>query len=313
MPSTLSPAVRIIGIIVVMLCLAYIGQRLWRQFDQLPPGLIAQIWPGLLAATGVYFLAGCLLAPVWWLALRLAGERAAGPLPSVAIHLSSQIGKYLPGNVAHFAARHVLSRRTGVGHSTLIAATLTEALVLIAVAGALCLWIFDQLLGHWGAFSFSRIGMAVVPVLALGLLTVGLVLTRRAGWRASAGGAGLQSARAGSAVLLAVGFFALSALSFTLMTDSLHTGDWPVVLPWLAAAWLAGYVVPGAPGGLGVRELVLMLGLTPLVGEAPAALYAVAFRVVTVAGDGLLSLTGLCVLRCLHRSKTGLGHDAIKS
>src|SRR3546814_5500746 len=42
------------------------------------------------------------------------------------------------------------------------------------------------------------------------------------------------------------------------------------VLGVYAAAWLLGFLMPGAPAGLGVREVVLFMGLAPLVGGASA-------------------------------------------
>jgi uncharacterized membrane protein YbhN (UPF0104 family) len=58
---------------------------------------------------------------------------------------------------------------------------------------------------------------------------------------------------------------------------------------WLALAWVVGYVTPGAPGGLGLREAVLVLGLSPVVGDAEAMAVALAYRLVTIVADALLA------------------------
>jgi len=57
--------------------------------------------------------------------------------------------------------------------------------------------------------------------------------------------------------------------------------------------WLVGFVVPGAPGGIGVREAVFIILLAPLVGEANALTYSIAVRLVTIGGDILFYLAGL--------------------
>ena len=44
-------------------------------------------------------------------------------------------------------------------------------------------------------------------------------------------------------------------------------------------------MVPGAPGGLGIRESVIVAVLAPLLGDAPALAAALLLRAVTVAGD----------------------------
>ena len=44
-------------------------------------------------------------------------------------------------------------------------------------------------------------------------------------------------------------------------------------------------MTPGAPAGIGVREAVIVVLLSPLVGGSVAALSALLYRLVTVSGD----------------------------
>jgi hypothetical protein len=63
---------------------------------------------------------------------------------------------------------------------------------------------------------------------------------------------------------------------------------------WLAGfalAWTAGLVVPGAPGGLGVFEAVLVLRLGGQVPEAPLLAVALSYRVIVTVADLLGALT----------------------
>ena len=62
-----------------------------------------------------------------------------------------------------------------------------------------------------------------------------------------------------------------------------------------AVAWVLGFVMPGAPGGLGVREVVLLAALDPLYGSATAVGLAVALRLVTTLGDGVSFLAGFAI------------------
>ncbi len=67
-----------------------------------------------------------------------------------------------------------------------------------------------------------------------------------------------------------------------------------------AVAWVAGYVTPAAPGGLGVREAILVAALGPIYGDGTAVALALIVRVCSVAADGLGFLTGVV----FHRSLT---------
>jgi uncharacterized membrane protein YbhN (UPF0104 family) len=63
-----------------------------------------------------------------------------------------------------------------------------------------------------------------------------------------------------------------------------------------ALAWLAGFIVPGSPAGLGVRDAVLLFYLEPLVGNSAAAV-VVTLRVITIIVDlTLAAIFGLTFL-----------------
>jgi len=63
-----------------------------------------------------------------------------------------------------------------------------------------------------------------------------------------------------------------------------------VALPWwlcvsgFSLAWVLGFVTPGAPGGVGVREAVFVVLVAPAVGSARADEVAAAIAAVVVIG-----------------------------
>ncbi|HEY6986025.1 MAG TPA: lysylphosphatidylglycerol synthase domain-containing protein, partial [Rhodanobacteraceae bacterium] len=64
-----------------------------------------------------------------------------------------------------------------------------------------------------------------------------------------------------------------------------------------AASWAAGFVVVGAPGGLGVREAAFVALAGTALGESHALLLIGLFRVVTFLGDTLFFAAGAIMLR----------------
>ncbi len=69
-------------------------------------------------------------------------------------------------------------------------------------------------------------------------------------------------------------------------------GYWPALISLFAIAWTAGVITPGAPSGLGIREAVLVVGLSPIAPAADAVLIAGLLRLLTVSGDVLFFLFG---------------------
>jgi hypothetical protein len=59
------------------------------------------------------------------------------------------------------------------------------------------------------------------------------------------------------------------------------------VTGFFALAWLAGYLLPGAPAGLGVRESVMLMLLAPLYGESVAIALGLTLRLATTLADAL--------------------------
>ena len=75
----------------------------------------------------------------------------------------------------------------------------------------------------------------------------------------------------------------------------LPSSMWLALPATAAASWMAGYLVVGAPAGIGVREFVFLVLLTGHLPEADILLLAAAFRVITFGGDCLLLLVGVAM------------------
>jgi uncharacterized membrane protein YbhN (UPF0104 family) len=60
---------------------------------------------------------------------------------------------------------------------------------------------------------------------------------------------------------------------------------WPVVIASVALATVSGFVIAVMPGGLGVREGVLMATLGPAVGAEMAVIAAIALRLTWVLAE----------------------------
>jgi uncharacterized membrane protein YbhN (UPF0104 family) len=97
------------------------------------------------------------------------------------------------------------------------------------------------------------------------------------------------------AVLLYSLSFLLLGLSLRLVAGSLSQEPLPLSLSVavFAAAWIAGLVTPGAPGGLGVRESAITLGLAPILGGSTGLAVALLHRGVSVLGDVISFGVGL--------------------
>ncbi len=247
--------------------------------------------PAIVLGAGLYALLSLLLAGGWWWLTGAYGSRR--PLAATAaVWARTQIAKYLPGNVFHYLGRQALGRRLGLGHQALVASHLLELVSLFAAAA---------LIGAGGAVAARSPAAAavslplIVAVAAGGLFAWPLAdaALRRLPWSAETMAALPRLSVAGAARLLlpvlashAAFLIGTGMLLMLLLRAAGATGPDPANLLWVyALAWVAGILTPGAPGGLGIREAVLTLGLGEALGAGNAAALALTLRLVTLLGD----------------------------
>jgi uncharacterized membrane protein YbhN (UPF0104 family) len=268
--------------------------------------LDGQGWCWLLLGVGISLLSLVANGLAWGVGLQWLGLQPRWA-PLVLLFLSSNLRKYLPGGVWHLVARvRALHGADGAAQAP-VAAPLAIPQALMAVlldpllmaAAALALVPF----GGWQA-GLGLLGL--LPLLVLLPRWLNPLLERLERQRArQLAGRGLLEEAPGAPVELAVGSLQLpgypwppllAELAFVLLrfggfaccvqafdlSAALGWGGW---LAGFALAWTAGLVVPGAPGGLGVFEAVLLLRLAVAVPEAPLLAVAISYRLITTLAD----------------------------
>ena len=142
-----------------------------------------------------------------------------------------------------------------------------------AIAG----WGLDA--GYWRQFAIAAVGIGTLALLPVARARI----TNRL--------LGVPLSTVLTVVALNVLYFALyagMAIAFALQLDGAASSP---ELAQLAIAfllaWLAGYIIPGAPGGIGVRESALVLLLAGGAGDSNALALALGLgmRCVNILGD----------------------------
>jgi uncharacterized membrane protein YbhN (UPF0104 family) len=291
-PPTPKPSRRADLLAVVFVVVA-VGIAVWALRDDFPSmvdalGEIAW-WRPVLAFAGIV-LGLLATAEVWKHCLAALGS----PVSSSAarqIFFPAQVGKYLPGSVWPFLAQMKFARERGVpagsallaGSVFLVIHTVTSVLV-----GALLLVSQPDLVNRFG-WAGVCIPLALVVLHPRLINWMARKLAKRSGstppvlrWR------GLV--RPVLWMLPAwLGYGAAAYLLADPFTDSVLQLA-VVCTGAFALGWLVGLLVFLAPAGVGAREAVLILALTPLLGAGPAATVSLLLRVGHTMADLLLAL-----------------------
>lgn len=292
--------------------LVFIGYVLWT----LELGSFrSHVTPRSLVGLGAATLLCALLVPI----SALAWKRMLGGLghkqklfPLLAILATSQAGKYLPGNVGHHVGRVGLSLAQGIPLAALVASMAYEiCLLLIAAllvslgAGALSgpgLGVLLRL-GNGDASVLVAIALAVLGLAAIPLLSPLLSWATSMVLRRRSGGHDIKASLPLRTILEVLGLYMLAMLlvgaGLVMLSVGLFQGarvDYALLAAAFALAWVVGFVTPGAPAGLGVREALLLLMLAPSMGAANASLLIIALRMATTLGDMLCFALGLAMM-----------------
>ena len=272
--------------------------------------------PSWLIGSGLLYLAGLSACGRYYERILNASSTPVALVPALRAYLVSHLGKYVPGKAMVVVIRTGMVVPFGARASSAAIATFYETLVMMAAGGLIsavgfasatgshplelnlpvwgrvefpvyrpsihgrgwardwrfCCWFYRRCLpGWWGLVESSPIpgvGPEAMPRLTGGLLVQGLFWSS-AGW-----------------VLLG-----LSQLAVVRAFDSegarrlVAPGLAPVVIASVALATVAGFLVAVLPGGLGVREGVLMSALAPALGSDQAVVAALALRLVWVVAE----------------------------
>lgn len=265
-------------------------------------GLDPQGWLWLVLGVGFSLLSVVVNGLAWTVLLRWLGLRPRWEA-SVSHFMVTNLRKFLPGGIWHLAAR-VQALRRGTGGVELPQSAARSLLVvvlepLLAAIAALALVGVDGWQG----------GLGLAALLPLGLLNprwleplLGRLERRKARDLAVELADPEVAALAAAAPLPGYPWPPLLAeLAFVLLRFAgfaccVWAFDLQLSLPWttwlsgFALAWTVGLVVPGAPGGLGVFEAVLLLRLGGGLAAAPLLAVALSYRLVATLGDVLASL-----------------------
>jgi len=265
-----------------------------------------------IVVTGVVQGLFWLLASALWRRLvQHSTGRAIGLLESFGQLCIVNLGKYLPGKVWGMVARgsRLRDRHEVPLEHALRATALEQFFLLYAAAVVVLIGSRPFLAGPWAWLAVAMAGLAVILVVPVARLMMRWIswigdrfahghavriastqLGRLDHYRYLLGYLGIWLLLGGVLCGLAISFFPLS-LSWSLFA---------VALVAATAGYVAGFLAVFAPGGVGVREVVVSAVLATAMPVSDAVALSLLFRLWTVVLEGVAGPSALLLTRRLR-------------
>jgi glycosyltransferase 2 family protein len=286
----------LLGVTIGIAGVAFVAKTLVSKWDEVSNAfsqvdainLVLSLLLGLAAMTSIGWI---------WVTMIAVRSHNVRHRNAMSWYFTGQLGKYVPGGIWPIVGRAELAVRNGIPRldayaSTGLSLVTTYAAAVVAIA--------------IGAASTS--GHRLVAVLiALGLVTAYIafsqpslraVIIRIASRISSSTSSLTDPKRVVRLTVLHVPAWILMSLSTSVTATAFgaHIGIADMLFI-TTTSWLAGFVVVGVPGGIGVREAVFTSLAGGIIGTPMAVSLALMSRVVFIAVD----LTGALVSSVISR------------
>jgi hypothetical protein len=277
------------GTLLVIISLIYVFNSLSALSEDIQilendPKIISLI----LLISLIYGASQFLLSEAWLQILSVLGTNNLNRQTIYQIYGKTQLAKYLPGNVFHYAGRIALAKKTGVHLHHAIPSLVIEVFGLVSGALILTCFLVNQI---YQALQLELFRLPLLIAFCIVLVIVFIAYKKYCGRINQKLFLQLLTKKFHllSILFLYLFFFLISGLILLVMlqwfNQSLDTITPFEIIGISCAAWITGYITPGAPGGIGIREATLVLMLTPVSGPVLSALIAVIIRIISVLGD----------------------------
>jgi uncharacterized membrane protein YbhN (UPF0104 family) len=288
-PFSIRALVSSIGLIIGLAGMAFLLRTMWTHRDEMKDSFSHLTWSSLVGAVFFAFMSMSYLGWMWGRLLLRRGYKVPRA-QLVSWYYTGQLGKYVPGGVWAVVGRAEMAVRGGVPRADAYSVTglsmftTYSAAALCAALGSLLSW--ERPIVGAALLLALLFGLSVYAIAPLRQRLVGLLR------KVTSGTNELTAPKDMLALtIVQVPAWIMISLSTTITAHAFGAEVGVLHMFFVSSlSWLIGFLVIGAPGGLGVRESIFTGLLSATVGTSTALSLAVASRMIFVSVDFLGAL-----------------------
>lgn len=280
----------LLGVPLTLAAFYFIGYFLWNSRNDIYYSITHANYILLALGLVCFFLFFFLKNIIWIKILQNLGAKDLDTSKSFFLLSFSETKRYIPGSVFAFVSRVQSFSEANIPHKLLVKSLVIESLLLmipsmiVSIPGIF--FIYPRLQAQYPEYAQYIIpGIIGIVLFSLLVICAATLLAKKK----------LGSEKIFSSWASYINLFFLSVLSWVffgignyLVASSLHVLDTRFIAEFssfFVLAWFVGYISIITPMGLGVREAIMILGLSPFAPFAITSLIALFSRIGFMAGE----------------------------
>ena len=288
-PFSIRALVSSIGLIIGLAGMAFLLRTMWTHRDEMKDSFSHLTWSSLVGAVFFAFMSMSYLGWMWGRLLLRRGYKVPRA-QLVSWYYTGQLGKYVPGGVWAVVGRAEMAVRGGVPRADAYSVTglsmftTYSAAALCAALGSLLSW--ERPIIGAALLLALVVGLSVYAIAPLRQRLVGLLRKITSGTNELTAPKDMLAL-----TIVQVPAWIMISLSTTITAHAFGAEVGVLHMFFVSSlSWLIGFLVIGAPGGLGVLESIFTGLLSASIGTSTALSLAVASRMIFVSVDFLGAL-----------------------
>lgn len=301
--------IRIAGNLVMLAALAFLVKKFMGMGLHLSDFRSPQVIGALLVSLVIQAALICTACFPWLVFTQSLSGTKIPYRTAMPVYTRSNVYKYLPGNVFQYVGRNQLAADMHISHVDVACATVLDILFCVLWTGILSVLLLGRKLGELLTLYGSR--FLLLGGIGIGVLAVLAAVVRWKFWdKCKSSLTRYKKAFApGNRGKLCEGIVyyllhnSISAVMYgvclwMMFPEGTPSGTLVMLTGAFLFAWIVGFVTPGAPGGIGIRESVMLL-VCGADYEQDVLLFVLVMRVASVLADLLAFGVGQGVKKAL--------------
>ncbi len=241
----------------------------------------------------IYVLLLYMFANIYRVIFNVITGKEIFPLKGMHIYLKANLYKYLPGNVFHYVARNQLALNEDVSQADVAFVSVIEAIFLVISSFSCTVILSFNYTVEW----FNKNGFPILPIIIVAVGFIAIIVCclifkdKLLNYVLKYKRIVTQKNAISFSLCILGNIFVLVSMALLYvmllhnMGISIPVSQYPKFIGLFSLSWLLGFITPGAPGGMGVREAVMSFFFLDFMPIEIIITSALLFRVICILSE----------------------------